>query len=114
MRMMCCDGSLSEIYSHMQGAPTIWQILMQESVRSHHLLFSDFPGIDETSLNKASFEGPYVKQASICFERLLYMSDLKAMRAVISELSVPAIAALFSLYLRCVDVWRRELASSLN
>ncbi len=109
------EGFLAQLYTHMQGFPTIWQLILQEAVRSNHILFTSE---DLEAIAKAPNQSPMSEEdseelADLSYQ-LLLNHDLRSMRRTISNLPLSTKKVFFGVYQQWIKELRNLSAGCLN
>ena len=96
--------------------PPLWEVVYQEAIRGHHLLFS--------KLEIANFESDRFKPVLMTEEEsdqladlvtaIAHCSDLQSMLDMIEAQSEPARYALYNLYKKMLSVWGDYRKQLLN
>lgn len=110
------EGFLTQLYTHMQGFPTIWQVILQEAVRANHILFTseDLEAIQKGPREEAKLSEEASEELADLSYQLLLSSDLKGMRRTISNLPLSTKKVFFGVYERWIRELRQLSASCLN
>ncbi len=109
------EGFLSQLYTHMQGFPTIWQVILQEAVRANHILFTneDLAAIASQSDSTPLSEEDSEELADLSYQ-LILSNDLKSMRQLIANLPLSTKKIFFGVYERWIKELRQLSAACLN
>jgi len=98
--------------------PPLWQVIYDEAVRGHHLLFSvkDVGSFTTPNLQEPHVELSVAQTDTICQMalRLLRCVDLESMRIVIANCDDATRKGMFAIYGRFIESWQTHLKTNLH
>ena len=110
------EGAINQDYATVDFLTPLWQVIYQEAVRGHHLLFTGLPA--EQTVSKATLartkSQEFIKNLPKKITKLLKSSDLTAMQQQIATLSATEQSLLYVYYLRFIQDCMIKHRQSLN
>ena len=97
--------------------PPLWQVIYQEAIRGHHLLFrpSDVELFERDADNHdTSFDSEFTEELELIALRLVQSAELQDMVNVIDALAYEARRNLYFMYRRVLWMWRNYVKEQLN
>lgn len=97
--------------------PPLWQVIYQEAIRGHHLLFSpaDVQRFDrDAETTDAGIDTEFTEELELVALRLVECSELQAMVNVIDAMELTSRRNLYFMYRRVLWMWRNYVKEQLN
>lgn len=97
--------------------PPLWQVIYQEAIRGHHLLFrpSDVQRFErDAENNDAVIDTEFTEELELVALKLVECADLQAMVNVIDAMADSSRRSLYFMYRRVLWMWRNYVKEQLN
>ena len=108
------EGLIQQSYSSSE-LPPLWEVIYQEAVRGHHLLFSrsDVERF-ETESKVHQLKDEDLENLEDLVVKLIECSDLSIMSRMIDDLPLSKRRVLYQLYQHALWVWKHYSKAKLN
>ena len=113
--------SESLIQANYPGAnlPPLWQVIYQEAMRGHHLLFrrddvETYEALDAATTDSRNYDIELSDELEIAVLKVVGCADLSAMVKVIDTLPGTTRRALYQFYKRALWIWRNYVKDNLH
>ncbi len=109
------EGFFQTLYP-LSSLPPLWEVIYQESVRGHHLLFrkADVELFDTVSEQEAVYDAAMTEEIELIVLKVLASNELQDMVKVIDSQPLASRRALFAFYKRSLWLWSNYVKSQLN
>ena len=116
MRPLLLSESLLTHTSPLSSLPPLWEVIYQEAVRGHHLLFkrSDVERFDNEDCGTYWEDAELSDELEIIVLKLVGCADLQAMVKSIDALPDTQRKTLYAFYRRAIWMWRQYVKTRMN
>lgn len=109
------EGFFQTLYP-ASSMPPLWEVIYQEAVRGHHLLFrrADVEMFDTVSEQEAVYDEAMSDEIEMIVLKVLACNELQEMVRVIDSQLLATRRSLFAFYKRSLWLWSNHVKSQLN
>lgn len=122
--MRSSSASLSESFLHHlypeTALPPLWEVIYQEAIRGHHLLFKRIDverydnSLDDSSDQTSWLDSALTDELELIALKIIGASDLQGMIRVIDALADGQRRDLYRFYRRILWMWQHYVKTRLN
>ena len=109
------ESLIQQNYSETE-LPPLWQVIYQEAIRGHHLLFkrTDVELFETILMNAHTADYSVFESLEEIVVNLVSSNDLNTMIQIIDELPITQRHSLFLFYQRALWIWKNYSKDQLN